>query len=77
MATITRGAARLREKLKPWGAARQLAIRLGIGPDQVSRWLSGALLPNTKHRAFLEDEFGISWRLWDEAGDDSESGDAA
>jgi transcriptional regulator with XRE-family HTH domain len=61
-----KGAILLQEKLKPRGAKAALAKALAIGPDLVSRWLSGDRTPDTKHRARLEDEYGINWRLWDE-----------
>ena len=63
---MNRGALVAREKLGPRGLKAKLARDLEIGQDLVSRWLSGERVPDTKQRAFLEDEFGIGWRLWDE-----------
>jgi transcriptional regulator with XRE-family HTH domain len=70
-----KGALLLREKLGAHGARAALAKELEVGPDLVSRWLSGERVPNTLHRRRLEDEYGISWRLWDDAAE--ASGDAA
>jgi len=38
---------------------------MGARLDRVSRIVSGKLLPNVHERAFLEDNLGIGWRLWD------------
>lgn len=70
-----KGALLLREKLAAHGARAALAKDFGVGADLVSRWLSGERLPNPLHRRRLEDEYGISWRLWDDAAE--VSGDAA
>jgi transcriptional regulator with XRE-family HTH domain len=71
-----KGALLLRERLEAHGARAALAKSLEVGPDLVSRWLSGERVPNTLHRRRLEDEYGISWRLWDDAVD-AANGDAA
>lgn len=70
-----KGALLLRAKLEAHGARAALAKSFDVGPDLVSRWLSGERVPNTLHRRRLEDEYGISWRLWDDALD--VNGDAA
>lgn len=70
---MNRGALELREKLADHGKQAELARDFGVGPDRVSRWLSGKHRPDATWRAKLEDKYGISWRLWDEdiAGSDA------
>jgi transcriptional regulator with XRE-family HTH domain len=64
---MNRAAARLKEILrKERGGQRRLALRLKVDDAAVSKWLAGKHAPDPKYRAAIEDEFGISWRLWDE-----------
>ena len=64
---MNRGAEQLRGKLIKRGARAALAKGVGVKPYQVSHWLAGGdRKPNYKQRAFLEDEYGVGWRLWDE-----------
>lgn len=63
---LNKGAVRLGEKLIEFGARARLARELQIGPDRVSRWLNGQRVPGTLHRRYLEDDYGIPWRLWDD-----------
>jgi transcriptional regulator with XRE-family HTH domain len=42
-----------------------LATELGVGPYQVSRWLTGQDRPRAAERAKVEDALGLSWRLWE------------
>ena len=63
---MNRGAEKLQEKLAKRGAKVALAKGVGVEPYQVSHWLGGERKPDTKQRAFLEDNLGIGWRLWDE-----------
>jgi DNA-binding transcriptional regulator YdaS (Cro superfamily) len=65
---MNRGAQALREVLaqKGRGSAHQLAKRLGVDDAAVSKWLKGDIRPATKHRAIIEDEHAVGWRLWDE-----------
>jgi transcriptional regulator with XRE-family HTH domain len=63
---LNKGAVLLGQKLIEFGARAELARELGVGPDRVSRWLNGQRVPTTLERRFLEDDYGISWRLWDD-----------
>lgn len=63
---MNRGAAKLRKCLAERGSKIALAKGVGVKPYQVSHWLSGQRRPNTFERAWLEDNMGIGWRLWDE-----------
>lgn len=65
---MNRGAARLRELLdeRGRGAQAHLAKTFGVGAELMSRWATGQRIPGTEHRARLEDELGIGWRLWDQ-----------
>jgi ribosome-binding protein aMBF1 (putative translation factor) len=67
-----KGALLLQEKTKERGGKADLARKMEVEPDVVTRWVNGDRIPNTLHRRQLEDDFGISWRLWD---DESDSGD--
>ena len=68
---MNRGAEALRAALTERGDAGRLAEKLDIDAGAVSRWLKGTLKPGVGHRRTLEDDFGISWRLWDEDIDDT------
>jgi transcriptional regulator with XRE-family HTH domain len=57
-------AAKLREKGR--GAQAEIAKQLTVGPDLVSRWVSGANAPSAGHRLFIQEEYGIGWELWDD-----------
>lgn len=74
---MNRGALLAREKLQEHGAKARLAEELDVGRDVVSRWLSGERLPDPKQRAYIEDNYGIGWRLWDEPADGATGGAAA
>ncbi len=74
---MNRGALELQGKLADHGKQAELARDFGVGPDRVSRWLSGKHRPDATWRAKLEDKFGIGWRLWDEDTDAPENADLA
>lgn len=63
---MNRGAALAQEKLAARGARAALARGLKVDPGRVSRFLSGEQRPNTTERAYIEDNYEIGWRLWDE-----------
>lgn len=63
---MNRGAELLKASLLDRGAQAKLARTLKVDPGAVSRWLSGELKPGIENRKFFEDEYGISWRSWDE-----------
>jgi transcriptional regulator with XRE-family HTH domain len=67
---MNRGAEALRAALTERGAQQRLSEKLNVDPGAVSRWLKGELKPGVSHRRSLEDDFGISWRLWDEEADE-------
>lgn len=80
---MNRGSEAIREKLPNHGDQARLTEEMrgeGIEIDapKVSRIFNGRTLPNMRERAWLEDHYGIGWRLWDEAAESSEpSGPAA
>lgn len=51
--------------LKERGCKVGLAKKLRVPQYQVSKWLSG-FRPMPKERAGIEDQVGLSWRLWDD-----------
>lgn len=63
---MNRGALALKKKLQKRGAKAELAREFKIGPDRVSRWLTGERKPDPPMRAWLEDKYRIGWRLWDQ-----------
>ena len=64
---MNRGAEKLADVLKERGSKADLARRLNVEPYQISHWLKGGdRKPDTIQRAWLEDNIGIGWRLWDE-----------
>lgn len=63
---LNRGALLLKHKTSARGAKAALARALNVGADVVSHWLSADFRPDTKSRAYMEDELKISWRSWDE-----------
>jgi transcriptional regulator with XRE-family HTH domain len=64
---MNRGALRLGSELKERGSRKKLAKEMDVDAGRVSRWLSGELTPNTAHRMWLQERFGIPWPLWDRA----------
>jgi hypothetical protein len=66
---MNRGALLAKEKLQERGQKAKLSRELEVGMDVVSHWLSGDRKPSTVQRAYLEDQYGIGWRLWDEDTD--------
>ncbi len=62
----TKGSVALAKKLAKRGAKADLAKRLSISQDRVSRWVQGERKPVPKHRAQLQEWFRIDWRLWDQ-----------
>lgn len=69
---VNKGALLLQEKTKERGAKANLARDLQVEPDVISRWLSSDRVPSPLHRRKLEDDYGISWRLWDDAADSAD-----
>jgi transcriptional regulator with XRE-family HTH domain len=72
----TKGSVALAARLRKRGAKADLARRLCISQDRVSRWVQGERKPVPKHRADLQKWFRIHWRAWDEPVDQS-NGEAA
>lgn len=69
---MNRGGEKLAERLVGHGAKTALAKRMGEATGRpvelyrVSHWIRGDRKPDTRQRAWLEDELGIGWRLWDQ-----------
>jgi transcriptional regulator with XRE-family HTH domain len=74
---MNRGALALKKALNKRGARAKLAKALEIWPAVVSRWLSGDRTPDTVQRAYIEDEYGVFWRLWDQAAPGPRRSEAA
>ncbi len=62
---MNRGALKLAAELQERGSRKKLAEQMDVDAGRVSRWLSGELTPNTAHRMWLQERFGIQWSLWD------------
>lgn len=73
-----RGAANLR-RVPGLKQARVVEVMEAAGhrvdSAMVSRWWNGERRPDPKFRAVLESEYGIGWRLWDEATEPSQADD--
>jgi transcriptional regulator with XRE-family HTH domain len=63
---VNRGALRLRELCKEYGAAKRLAIRMGVDQSTVSHWINGGRVPSAKWRGWMQEHLGIAWNLWDQ-----------
>ena len=63
---MNRGAEQLRRKLARRGEKKRLASALDTDQPMVSHWLSGERKPRPQQRAYIEDTYGIGWRLWDQ-----------
>lgn len=60
----TAGREELVRFLEAHGAASALAREIGVAPSLVSRWLSGARVPELKHALALRDALGIAPEQW-------------
>lgn len=68
MATTNLGALLLRKRLREAGRGsnKDLAEKMHVGPDVVSRWTGGATKPTTRYRVQIRDAYGIDLLAWDE-----------
>lgn len=63
---MNRGQQLFLEKTAQRGDKARIARDLNVDPAKVTRWGTGEKKPDPLERAWLEDNLGIGWRLWDE-----------
>lgn len=67
---MTKGQAILVELLKPFGARKAIAERVGADPTLVTRWGQGRQKPTTLYRTRFEEHYGVPLLSWDEPADE-------